>query len=100
MCSGHTTNYNADFAMSPKRKGDRRRGVVSVATGKTSATNSLDWDSPSTKTGTVKRRPPSGECDEFADMDGKYGDRSIYEPMSPLEKNGLYRSLDGFLVRM
>ncbi|KAF5286610.1 hypothetical protein FQR65_LT12519 [Abscondita terminalis] len=38
----------------------RRKGVVSSAT-VYSRSNSLDWDSPSTKTGTVKRRPTSIE---------------------------------------
>ncbi|KAK4882131.1 hypothetical protein RN001_005450 [Aquatica leii] len=44
-------------AMSSKRL-VRRKGVVSSAT-VYSRSNSLDWDSPSTKTGTVKRRPTS-----------------------------------------
>lgn len=36
----------------------RRKGVVSDRAEKSSS-NSLDWDSPSTKTGTVKKRPHS-----------------------------------------
>lgn len=39
----------------------RRKGVVSSGV-VNSTSNSLDWDSPSTKTGTVKRRPISGDC--------------------------------------
>lgn len=39
----------------------RRKGVVSSGV-VNSRSNSLDWDSPSTKTGTVKRRPISGDC--------------------------------------
>ncbi|KAK9746469.1 hypothetical protein QE152_g6029 [Popillia japonica] len=42
--------------MSSKRLA-HRKGVVS-----SSAANSLDWDSPSAKTGTVKRRPVSSDC--------------------------------------
>nr|CAH7718261.1 unnamed protein product [Callosobruchus chinensis] len=42
--------------MSTKER--RRKGVLASASGEKS--NSLDWDSPSTKTGTVKRRPNSG----------------------------------------
>ncbi|CAH0559612.1 unnamed protein product [Brassicogethes aeneus] len=72
------------------KKTNRRKGVVT--TGKSSASNSLDWDSPSNKTGTVKRRPISTEVEDvdavIRDAGGKYKDRSIYEPMSPLEKNG------------
>ncbi|KAB0802708.1 hypothetical protein PPYR_04894 [Photinus pyralis] len=41
----------------------RRKGVVSSANVYT-RTNSLDWDSPSTKTGTVKRRPVSTDCSD------------------------------------
>lgn len=42
----------------------RRKGVVS--SGETrSNTNSLDWDSPSNITGTVKRRPVSSDCTEL-----------------------------------
>lgn len=39
----------------------RRKGVVSSGA-VNSGSNSLDWDSPSTKTGTVKRRPASSDC--------------------------------------
>lgn len=39
----------------------RRKGVVSSGI-VCSRSNSLDWDSPSTKTGTVKRRPASTDC--------------------------------------
>lgn len=40
----------------------RRKGVVSSGD---SSTNSLDWDSPSTITGTVKRRPISSDCSDL-----------------------------------
>nr|CAH7718260.1 unnamed protein product [Callosobruchus chinensis] len=49
--------------MSTKER--RRKGVLASASGEKS--NSLDWDSPSTKTGTVKRRPNSG--DSFSDYE-------------------------------
>ncbi|VEN52748.1 unnamed protein product, partial [Callosobruchus maculatus] len=49
--------------MSSKER--RRKGVLASASGEKS--NSLDWDSPSTKTGTVKRRPNSG--DSFSDYE-------------------------------
>lgn len=52
----------------PKRKG--------VFAGTTS--NSLDWDSPSTKTGTVKRRPVSGDLST-----PKTTGFGIYEPGNP-----------------
>lgn len=39
-----------------------RKGVVSGGGAPNSASNSLDWDSPSAKTGTVKRRPVSSDC--------------------------------------
>ncbi|CAH1979849.1 unnamed protein product [Acanthoscelides obtectus] len=42
--------------MSSKER--RKKGVLTFSSGEKS--NSLDWDSPSTKTGTVKRRPNSG----------------------------------------
>lgn len=45
--------------MSSKRR-MRKRAPSQVEVAK-SASNSLDWDSPSTKTGTVKRRPASGD---------------------------------------
>ncbi|KAF5276881.1 hypothetical protein FQA39_LY06432 [Lamprigera yunnana] len=49
----------------------RRKGVLSTTI--YSRTNSLDWDSPSTKTGTVKRRPSSIEysCNEQLNLADK-----------------------------
>lgn len=38
----------------------KKKGTIPSKSGSDkSASNSLDWDSPSTKTGTVKRRPHS-----------------------------------------
>ncbi|KAG5886683.1 hypothetical protein JTB14_007085 [Gonioctena quinquepunctata] len=49
-------------------KQQRRKAVVSsYVEAPKSASNSLDWDSPSTKTGTVKRRPNSS--DSYAEFE-------------------------------
>ncbi|GJQ87039.1 hypothetical protein Trydic_g12619 [Trypoxylus dichotomus] len=51
--------------MSSKRLA-QRKGVVSSSAVVNGASNSLDWDSPSAKTGTVKRRPVSSDCSPAA----------------------------------
>lgn len=57
--------------MSSKRLA-HRKGVVSGGARVNSASNSLDWDSPSAKTGTVKRRPASSDCSSTSDNDILY----------------------------
>lgn len=56
-CAPTINNVRKD--MSSKRR--MRKRAPSQAEPAKSASNSLDWDSPSTKTGTVKRRPASGD---------------------------------------
>lgn len=49
-----------DMPHNSETKPHKKKGKVSSNSGsEKSASNSLDWDSPSTKTGTVKRRPYS-----------------------------------------
>lgn len=50
--------------MSSKRLA-RRKGVISSGAAQS---NSLDWDSPSTKTGTVKRRPLSSDSESSVQL--------------------------------
>lgn len=45
-----------------RRKGVVSSGVTCYSGGDSSNSNSLDWDSPSNVTGTVKRRPLSSDC--------------------------------------
>ena len=51
----------------------RHKGVAPLRA-PSSANNSLDWYSPYAKTGTVKRRPVSGECLDDKEPPHNFGD--------------------------
>uniref|UniRef100_A0A6P7G419 Uncharacterized protein LOC114333954 n=1 Tax=Diabrotica virgifera virgifera TaxID=50390 RepID=A0A6P7G419_DIAVI len=74
--------------MSDKRQ--RRLGIVSECYEEEPASfNSLDWDSPSAKTGTVKRRPLSS--DSFLDATWKTSQPSQIDQTLVSTSNDMYR---------
>lgn len=67
----------------------------------TSLGNSLDWDSPSTVTGTVKRRPVSGssDCDYTEEKCDDNGDKEKSVGFKRDEKNVGFSEIVGWKQR-